>query len=85
MPRYFFHVQNDQALPDNEGTELPDLLAARVNAVKLAGEILKHHAETFWTEGEWSLKVTDESGLTLFTLYFLAVEAPITRRSQRQS
>jgi hypothetical protein len=48
----------------------------------MAGELLKWHAETFWNEAEWSLEVTDEKGLTLFTLHFLAVDAPTLRRRE---
>ena len=79
MPRYFFHTRDGRTPPDAEGSELPSLEAARVEAVRAAGEQLKWHAETFWNEGEWSLEVTDETGLTLFTLYFLAVDAPTIR------
>jgi hypothetical protein len=82
MPRYHFHVRDQQTPPDADGTELLDVEAARVEAVRLSGELLKHHAETFWNEGEWSLEVTDHTGLTLFTLYFLAIEAAALRRRE---
>jgi hypothetical protein len=82
MPRYFFHFHDGQTPPDKEGTEFPNLQAARAEAVRLAGEALKWHAETFWNEGEWSLEVTDPTGLTLFTLYFTAVEAAVIRRRE---
>ncbi|WP_426954146.1 DUF6894 family protein [Muricoccus radiodurans] len=80
MPLYHFQVLDDQTLPDSVGVQLPDLKAARVEAVRVAAEILKEHAETFWSTYEWQLKVTDDTGLTLFTLLFLAQEAPSTRR-----
>lgn len=32
MPRYFFHLLDDLDVPDEEGTELPDLEAARAHA-----------------------------------------------------
>ncbi len=31
MPRYFFHVEDGKAYPDEEGTELSDLDAARIH------------------------------------------------------
>ena len=79
MPRYFFHPRDGRTQPDATGSEFPSLAAARVEAVRMAGELLKWQAETFWNEAEWSLEVTDEKGLTLFTLHFLAVDAPTLR------
>ncbi|SHK49857.1 hypothetical protein SAMN02745194_05041 [Roseomonas rosea] len=80
MARYFFHTRDGRTPPDAEGSELPSLEAARVEAVRMSGELLKWHAETFWKEGEWSLEVTDDTGLTLFTLHFVAITAPAIRK-----
>jgi len=86
MPRYFFHFRDGRTPPDQGGSELPNLDAVRIEAVRLAAETLKWHAQTFWNEGEWNLDVTDDTGLTLFTLYFLAIEAaPIRPRERRLS
>ena len=79
MARFFFHFRDGRTPPDKEGTELPDLEAVRVEAVRVAAEALKWHAQTFWNDGEWSLDVTDDTGLTLFTLHFLAIEAAAVR------
>ena len=41
MPRYFFHIRDDDRLiRDDEGAELPDLAAARKEAALSAQEIL---------------------------------------------
>jgi hypothetical protein len=41
LPRYFFHIRDDDNLiRDEEGTELPDLSAARKEAALSAREIL---------------------------------------------
>jgi hypothetical protein len=82
VPRYFFHVHDMQTRPDMEGLELPDLTAAKVEAVRSSAEMLKDHALTFWNVGEWSFEVTDDTGLTLFILYFTAIEAPTIRRRE---
>ena len=34
MPRYYFHLLNDVDAPDDEGSELPDLAAARDKAAR---------------------------------------------------
>ena len=85
LKRYFFHFHDGQTPPDAEGSEFADLEDVRVEAVRLAGEALKWHAQTFWNVGEWSLEVTDDTGLTLFTLFFTAVEAAAIRRREARS
>lgn len=76
MTRYFFHLEDGVSLPDREGTELPDLDAARVQAVKHFGELLRLEPERFWQGEEWTMTVTDADGLTQFSLFFGAVLAP---------
>jgi hypothetical protein len=70
MPRYFFHVFNDETCIDYEGQELPDLEAARQCARSEArilmcetlkkGEIvLSHH-----------IAVEDDHGTSVFDVKF---------------
>jgi len=73
MPRFFFHVEG---LPDDEGTEVPDLATAKCEAVRYAGRKVCDEAGNFWDTAEFSLIVTDEKGLILFTLSFTGHEAP---------
>lgn len=40
MPLYYFHVDNGEFSPDTVGVDLPDLGAARREAVRAAGEII---------------------------------------------
>lgn len=76
MPRYFFHVQDGKILPDTEGTELPDLTAARDEATAASGEILKgfEGSAAFWVGDDWTMTVTDEVGKALLTLRFSGVQ-----------
>ena len=41
MPRYFFHLNDGHTALDAEGTELADLNAARQEAVRFSGEVLR--------------------------------------------
>jgi len=82
MRRFYFHLEDGTSLPDRDGTELPDLATARLEAVRLFGEMLSFHPEQFWDGDEWTMNVTDENGLTLFTLFFGAVDAASTLRAQ---
>jgi hypothetical protein len=73
MPRYFFHVMDGQVGIDDEGTELPDADAARLEALKTAGSILAAgEANGMLAETPWNMTVVDESSRTVFTLAFQA-------------
>jgi len=76
MPRYHFNVRDGQNYPDLQGSELADISAARIEAVKFAGQLLSDGAERFWSGDEWVMTVTNDRGLTLFTLTFLATLSP---------
>ena len=80
MPRYHFNIRDGEDLPDVEGSELADIQAARVTAIRFAGEMLRDHASRFWNGHEWQMDVTDDTGLTLFVLSFHAVDAPAAPR-----
>ncbi len=80
MPLYHFNVQDGQNYPDLSGSEYPDLEGARTEAVRRSGELLRDNAQSFWGGNGWKLVVTDEAGMILFTLHFLAVSSPATER-----
>jgi hypothetical protein len=65
MARYFFHFHDGTDQPDNTGTELASAQAARDAAVVFMGEKLKELDGRFWPDGEWSIRVVDESGASL--------------------
>ena len=72
MPRYFFNVHDGCMAPDDTGTDLPDLNAARTEAVKLAGALLNDGTEIFLGCLNWSMDVKDKAGSVLFSLRFTA-------------
>jgi len=72
MPRYFFHVTDGYSAPDLVGTELPDIYAAQAEAISAGASILRDEGDRFWDGTEWSMKVKDEMGRSLFTLRFSA-------------
>jgi hypothetical protein len=79
MPRFLFNVTDDGVLSP-QCLDLPDLKAARCEAVKAACTTLMQCSEGFWENGgDWQMTVTDERGLTLFTLIFYAADAPAGR------
>lgn len=76
--RYHFNVDNGTADPDDDGTELASLAAAKCEAVKMAGRMICEAAGEFWDSAEWTMTVADTQGMTLFTLQIVGTEAPVT-------
>lgn len=74
MPRYFFDLRDGEFVPDQLGTPLRDVEAARLYAVMLIAGLLRDNPRKFWTGDAWNVQVRTEEGATLFTLAFLATE-----------
>jgi len=78
MSRYYFHIEDDRTEIDHIGVELPDLEAARQEAVRAAGEILRDGSgKTLWSGKPWRMWVTQSplpAEKTLFSLRFSARE-----------
>jgi hypothetical protein len=74
--QYYFHTEDGSAVRDRDGVDLPDLDAARREAVRALGEILKERVDEFWADGVLRMCVADESGLTLFLVEVSATTAP---------
>ena len=66
MPRYFFHIADGDAFHDEEGTDLPDALAARKEGTRVAAAWLRDHPNDIWADGDLTVTVQDHRGLTLF-------------------
>jgi hypothetical protein len=75
MARYHFHVRDGSDFPDPDGTELTSIHAARVQALTSAGEMLRDAGKGGVFGKEWTMKVTDQDGLVLFTLDFQLTES----------
>ena len=68
MARYFFHFQDGESLPDEDGVELRDEYDAREQAVVAAGEALRDKGGKYWDLGEWAMHVVDDNGETVCRL-----------------
>jgi hypothetical protein len=84
MPRYFFNVIDGRSIIDNQGSELAGLKEARVEAIQLAGAILRDEGDTFWNGEEWHMDVTDASGLSVLKLRFSADDQGIAPEKDRE-
>jgi hypothetical protein len=58
MPVYHFNVRDGSNIPDADGTDLPNISSARLEAVKLAGRLLLDRLGTFWEGSDWHVEVT---------------------------
>ena len=83
VARFYFHTNHptEQSVQDDEGFEFSSVQDAKRAAVKYAGELLADVAEKFWDEADFDLTVTDESGLILFSMRVVGIEAPAIRTS----
>lgn len=70
MPRFHFNVHDGFVRPDPKGKELPDLKAARREAIRLAGSILEEDADRVSLGEVWYMEITDDRGSVLFHLDF---------------
>ena len=66
LPKYLFQVSGGNHVLDTEGRELPDPSAARIQGIKLAGELLKAMPTLLYETAELKIDVTDEDGRVLF-------------------
>ncbi|TCU78351.1 hypothetical protein EDE08_101130 [Bradyrhizobium sp. R2.2-H] len=77
MPRYFFHTSECPSL-DEAGTELPDIAAAKAEALQTSGQIIKQGSMgSLWKGIPWEMKVTDgplPDGQTLFVVRLTAIQ-----------
>ena len=70
MMRYFFDIVKDGHLDcDQEGTDLPSLDVARVEAGRCAGEIIRCAASTALPK-RWTMSIRDHHGHVMTTLSF---------------
>lgn len=80
MPRFHFNVYDGLSMPDAAGRELPSLEEARIEAIRLSGEILTDQSRRLALGEDWRMEVTDDTNLVLFRLDFTVIEAPAAQR-----
>ena len=82
MLRFYFHTENGKSFTDDVGTELPDLDAARSEALKVIGQVAADNPADFWAHQTLKLFVADHSGMILVTLELTGADATSTRQAQ---
>jgi hypothetical protein len=79
MPKFHFHLNDER---DQEGVELPNLAAAKCEALEFASRHICEAANSFWDREDWMLTVTDENGLTLVQLHIIGTQAAAVSSSK---
>ncbi len=70
VPRYFFHVYDDVIANDEEGAELPNIAAARLNALQGARSLIADQVRRgYFVRSHW-IDVVDEQGEKVLTVTF---------------
>jgi len=70
VPRYYFDVYDDVIAKDDEGMELPNIAAARLNAIAGARDIIAAQVRHGYLVRSHWIEVRDEAGETVLTLPF---------------
>jgi uncharacterized protein DUF6894 len=89
MPHYYFSIASEQPFDDIDGLELPDLAAAREEAIGFALDLMRLEPSRHDWLG-WVVRVTGEDQEHLFDLPFLdapfmgdvRLSTPADRRSR---
>ncbi len=75
MPHYYFHSKNGEDV-DATGIDLADDGAARVEAIRYAGDQLSDSPDLLQDGHTFRVEVTNEERDWLFSIVMLAVDAP---------
>ena len=73
MPRFFFHMHFGAPLLDLDGVELPDVIAARQEALRYAVALVANEAVEVWEHPRWTIKVVNEDGTLVFQVDLASV------------
>ena len=74
MPRYFFDIRDGDTDTDSEGVELPDLRAARAEAIKFAGAYVSNNPSLLDETGDLTVNLLDETRQPLFCVMITSAD-----------
>ena len=83
MSRYNIELRSVSHVATTLEIERDNLKELRTEVAQFVGELLKDHAEQVWTDEDWQVEATDESGLILFTMHIFASDTAATMPRRR--
>jgi len=66
VARYFFHTADGSRDRDEDGVDLPDIQAARLEAIRYVGEMLSQHPDLLGTGQDFCVEVMNEHDQLMF-------------------
>ena len=81
MPRYHFNVYDGHSEMDRIGTEFVNVVEARIQALELAGGLIRESARQADFGEDWRIEVTDSDGMLLFRMDLIVVDAPAVSKA----
>lgn len=75
LPRYFFDLVPHHSAADHVGTELADLAAARIEAVRFSGQYLHHNPQLPDIGREVRVTVRDEQENVVFAVVTRGIDS----------
>jgi hypothetical protein len=78
MTKYSINVRTTSHIADSTEVNEASLTSLRLQMAKFVGELLRDHAELLWSDQDWQIDVTDESGLILYVIHLSAQETAAT-------
>jgi hypothetical protein len=76
---YFFELSDGETVRDADGTDLENMHAARLEAVKIASQWLQARPTHFVEDGSLTIKVKNAAGLILSAIDIVMTDAPVSR------
>lgn len=70
MPRFYFHLFNDETIQDNEGTQLPNAAVALQSAAGMARDMAAESVRNGRLTLHHRIEVVGDGGETIGSVYF---------------
>ena len=70
MPRYYFHLFNDETIRDEEGSEVPNAAVALQSAARMAREMAAESVREGRLTLDHRIEVADEAGERVGVVHF---------------
>jgi hypothetical protein len=77
VARYFFHTADGSRDRDEDGVDLPDIRAARIEAIRYVGEMLTQHPDLLGETHDFCVEVVNEDEKLLFKVVTRAIDATV--------
>jgi hypothetical protein len=82
MPVYHFNIRTQSHIADTLTVEREGHLGVRLELARFVGDMLKDHAAQIWSDEDWQVDVSDETGLILYAMQISAMKTAATAQEK---